>query len=644
MLDEQDPAVDDAGRSRCGEPDKRSAGETRAARSTVGPLGDSMNSMRRLIGFVLALALAVLALPASADFKAFQIVNPTTPVGLGTQTIDVSFKNTGDNSSFNSLTIKGAGTGAGVRIDGASSLSGKRGSFAKLAPNEIQLSDLSPTKVGDSLTIRLTVFVTATGACAGGSIAWTGSAWTGSPTDPSNRFALTGVAPVTDVTAPCSITIANQPADALKGQVITNVAYDTTRGTPVTVSATYNGQPLANNVNISLTSSCTGGSLTLANASVPSSAGVATFNALASASVGTGCTLTANVPTLPALGSSAPSSVFKIVAPTLTFTGVPSSVVPGVGSDFTVTLLDGGNVIQAGGSASLTVVDQPEINTCTLGPTSQKTDNGVVTFRGIIFGGSAGACELLASATFAGVKYTARSGTFGVYAKGDLDCVKTGDLAYPAYPVWTGLLPPYAFDGSPWTNDEGTISFFKGVRGGNILTYPPESGKNIDCIPLNYTLVNNVPGTGPDTTSQAGKTVPVNAFALFYDEAAQPNATFRTLHTYRDEWTDESGWLNKRTKVCLNDDCTVRVKLKACLGITLVPASMPVFDSTLPSTYATLIGTKMPACVVSEIWSTVIPDASSACTTTAPPGPNAACVRVTSELILVGDPVVPREQ
>ena len=600
-----------------------------------------MNSMRKLIGFVLALALAVLAVPASADYKAFQILDPTTPVGTGTQTIDVSFKNTGDNASFNSLTIKGAGTGAGVRIDGASSLSGKRGSFAKLAPNEIRLSDLSPTKVGESLTIRLTVFITATGACAGGSLAWTGSAWTGSPTDPSNRFALTGIAPVTVVTAPsCSITITNQPADALKGQVITNKAYDTTTGTPVTVSAIYNGQPLAN-ANVLLTGSCTVGSLALANASVSTNgSGVATFSTLASATIGTGCTLKASVPTVPALGNSAPSSLFKIVDPTLTFTGVPSSIAPGVGSDFTVKLLDGGNVIPAGGSASLTVVVQPG-STCTLGQTSQTTTNGVVTFTGVIFGGSAGACELLATATFAGVVYTARSGSFGVYAKGDLDCALSSD---PAYPVWTGLLPPYAFDGSPGVNSEDLVKFFKGVRGANYAYSGEFEYKNKPCELLKYTLVNNVPGSGPDTTTQPGKTVPENAFALFYDEAAQPNATFRTLHTYRDEWTDASGWLNKRTKVCLNDACTDTFKLKACLGTTLVPASMPVFDSTLPSAYVALIGKKMPACVVSEIWTTVVPDSLSACTTTTPPGPNAACVRVTSELILVGDPVVPREQ
>jgi hypothetical protein len=599
-----------------------------------------MNSVRKLIGFALALALVVLALPASADFKALQILNPTTPVSVGTQTIDVSFKNTGDNSSFNSLTIKGAGTGAGVRIDGAASLSGKRGTFAKLAPNEIQLTDLSPTKVGDSLTIRLTVFITATSACAGGSIAWTGTAWTGSPTDPSNRFALTGVAPVTAVTPPsCSITITNQPADALTGQVITNLAYNTPAGTPVAVSVIYNGQLLAN-ANVSLASACTGGPLTLANASVlTDSKGVATFSALAGTTVGTGCTLTASVPAVPALGSSAPSSSFKVVDAKLKFTGVPTSIAPGVGTDFTVKLLDGGNVIPAGGSASLTVVVQPD-STCTLGPTSQTTTNGVVTFTGVIFGGSAGACELLATATFAGVRYTAKSGSFGVYAKGDLDCALSSD---PAYPVWTGLLPPYAFDGSPGVNSEDQIKFFKGVRGANYAYSGEFANKNRPCELLKYTLVNNVPGSGSDTTSQPGKTVPENAFALFYDDLAQPNATFRTLQTYRDEWTDASGWLNKRTKLCLNDGCTDKVQLKACLGTTLVPGSMPVFDS-MTAPYAALNGTKMPACVVSEIWTTVVPDGSSACTPATRPSPNSACVRVTSELILVGDPVVPREQ
>ena len=126
--------------------------------------------------------------------------------------------------------------------------------------------------------------------------------------------------------------------------------------------------------------------------------------------------------------------------------------------------------------------------------------------------------------------------------------------------------------------------------------------------------------------------MPANAFALFYDDVGQPNATFRTLQTYRDEWTNSSGWIVKRTKLCMDATCTpsLRVNLKVCLGTDLVPASMPNFDSST---------TKMSACLVSESWQAV---PVGLCTAPETPEANAACVRVTSEMLFIGDPVVPR--
>jgi hypothetical protein len=60
---------------------------------------------------------------------------------------------------------------------------------------------------------------------------------------------------------------------------------------------------------------------------------------------------------------------------------------------------------------------------------------------------------------------------------------------------------------------------------------------------------------------------------------------------------------------------------------------MPFFDAPQDTTK------KMPACVVSEVFFAVPIGLCAA--PEARPG-NAACVRVTSELIFVGDPVVPR--
>jgi hypothetical protein len=67
------------------------------------------------------------------------------------------------------------------------------------------------------------------------------------------------------------------------------------------------------------------------------------------------------------------------------------------------------------------------------------------------------------------------------------------------------------------------------------------------------------------------------------------------------------------------------------LGMTLTPTSMPYFDAN------SLV--RMPVCVVAETWATV---PVGNCTGT-PPSNNSGCVRVTSELLILADPVMIRD-
>jgi len=229
-------------------------------------------------------------------------------------------------------------------------------------------------------------------------------------------------------------------------------------------------------------------------------------------------------------------------------------------------------------------------------------------------------------ATIDGKYYEQTSSAFKTYA-GVLNC----DAADPNATIAPSSTLTNQFDGSPGVNDISEVKYYKGARGSNDLT----GGKTDPCVAVNYTTVNNVVGAGTDTTSQPGKSVPKNGAALFWDEVVGPNATFRVVTTFKDEWTNVDGWVARRTKVCLDDACTETYPLKACLGTALVVASVPVYGSDAPSA---LIGQKMPGCVYAEVWSAVVPDASSACTPVTKPGPNAGCIRTTSELLIIRDP------
>jgi len=290
-----------------------------------------------------------------------------------------------------------------------------------------------------------------------------------------------------------------------------------------------------------------------------------------------------------------------------------------------------GATIPQSGSGTLSVSS----GACSVTSPSKSTTTGELNFTGLTGSGVGTTCTVKADVTFASVTYPSLYyGPFPVFDDGNLACGTTNDPVIIDWSTSPASIPPNQFDGSPGVNIIDLPSYYKGARGANIID--ATLGKTAPCDLVNYTIVNNVPpfGNGSPQTI-GGKTVPVNGVALFWDDVAQPNATFKTLQTFRDEWTNASGWISKRTKVCTDNACTedLRVPLKACLGTTLTLASMPFFDAPNGAV-------RMPVCIVAETWATV---PVSNCNSATRPNLNSGCVRVTSELLILADPVMIRD-
>ncbi|MBK6334843.1 MAG: hypothetical protein IPF60_03390 [Betaproteobacteria bacterium] len=253
--------------------------------------------------------------------------------------MSITFKNadTG-NSSFNSVTI--TGTPGAVTITGASTSSAKKGTPSAFGSNSLTITDLSPTKVGATLTVTLTVSANA-GDCANGTIYWSGGAWTGSPSTPSNPFTQANTDVKTTVNAAVCSVSTNVPKDAYVNQVVSTQALTAPAvptPTALRVTVVRNGAAAADGTTVTLASLCTSGSFTSSSLSATTQSGVAEFGSLKSSTTGTGCQLTA---TVAGVGSSVPTAAFDVVGK-LVFAPLPTSVVTGTPStqDIVVKFVD----------------------------------------------------------------------------------------------------------------------------------------------------------------------------------------------------------------------------------------------------------------------------------------------------------------
>jgi hypothetical protein len=579
-----------------------------------------MQNLRSLIRFTVALALTAFMAPAFAaktfDFAA----DASVATGIG-KTVKVYLTNedTG-NSSFNSVRVTGTpGSGPTLTITGATQSGSAKPGTPVISPDgkSVTITDLSPIKGGKTLTVTLTVNVTA-GTCSNGSIGWSGSAWTGSPSTPSNPFSTTD-APSTSVSAgPCGVTFDTEPKNALKGQLVTGTALDPTAAR-VKVSVQVNGGNAPDGTPVTLQSSCTTPGLSPASFSKTTTGGSAEFDNLTSTSTASGCTLTATSTALPSAYSDVSAS-FDVVDASLVISGLPTSFALNVTTPVTATLVTANNapVPQSGGTGTLTIS-----GACTPSTLSVSAVNGVLSFGNVSGSTVGGSCTLQAVVTLNGATFTSTSyGPYAVYKSSGLNCATTppGSSSDPGY---FAALPA----GVTSVTD---IGYAAGYRAAN--------DKGNDCLLVNYTFTNNI--VGGATTDGAGNTLPANAVSFVWDENFQANAVFTYTLTFAAEFVDTgTGLPAKKTKYCELDkvsglpvptDCTLATKqkdLKACVGAALTATSIPGAD---------------PACVAAEAWSTVAATECASLTNPNAPNPPPACIVVTARIIDARDPPIIR--
>jgi hypothetical protein len=208
-----------------------------------------MNSLRKIVGFLVVLMLAAFALPASADDDAkknftLKVVGGTATATEGSslaagssQVLTATFTNaltSSSSASFNSITLS---VGAGLTISpnvAATPITASYVGFTGTPPppsavsaNSVTFTGLSPVKRGKGIVVTLTV--SAASACTSPPPEiWSGTAWTGSPTSgssflmttpatsPDRKTAITGLS--------CTMAFVNTPQDIVSGGLLGSVA------------------------------------------------------------------------------------------------------------------------------------------------------------------------------------------------------------------------------------------------------------------------------------------------------------------------------------------------------------------------------------------------------------------------------------
>jgi hypothetical protein len=245
---------------------------------------------------------------------------------------------------------------------------------------------------------------------------------------------------------------------------------------------------------------------------------------------------------------------------------------------------------------------------------SALTSGGTVSLTGT-FNATGNSVTIVASAP----GYApATSSAFTVFAEGDLKCpditTNPAETQFSASP--TGV-----------TNVSQT-AYAAGFRGLNVVK--PDG---VDCEPVNYTFVNNVlgdgPGVGGTKTDPKGNTVPANGVSFVWDQTFQPNAAYSYTVTWQPEWFGIGSSANRKTKFCTGTGataCATTQDAQACLSPLLLESSLPGYP-----------GSPAPACVTAEVW--VVIAASECASLPAPAGDQTACVRFSTTVTDIFDPV-----
>jgi hypothetical protein len=211
-----------------------------------------MNGIQKLLGYVVAFAIAVFVMPADAasPTKKFSIDMSPSLVAAGDTTLFATIKNEtpNGNSSINSLKLS---LPSGYQLRGVPTIAPYPGqvtpsSTAGLATaTQVTVSNMSPLKPLQSFVITLPVTVTAS-TCQSSS--WTAQAWTGSSfsgdefkqvyTPPDTQFVVNSA---TIVGSNQSLTFVTSPTNATLGQAIpvavkVNACGTGVSGTPVMIT------------------------------------------------------------------------------------------------------------------------------------------------------------------------------------------------------------------------------------------------------------------------------------------------------------------------------------------------------------------------------------------------------------------------
>jgi len=625
--------------ARTGEPSPDLTGDTK------------MNSMRKVIGLLAAIAFAAFAVPATAqNVKYFElkqtVPNPTLKMPVTTTNVTVTFKNIDNgNSSFNSIGIKGyfkTGTGT-IQILSAVSSPGAAGTPLDIGDGYFYLTNAGPFKKGQTMTVAMTVKITNTSAsgCDDQKIAWHGRAFTGSPTQPATEFQPSTADPEVTVAMGCnySYTITDK---IYKGDV--NKKLTATVSNPAGSTATIQSvglkapagiirKDVLDPTNVDYAVSIAAGT----SAAIDMDASAPCDNA------GAGGAWTSSVTGFGLLGGEKNTDVLGNCK--LAFVGPPKSIVPG--EEFTITVKlyndESGNTIETFTGKVTVVVDGTG---CTVvDDPSLAAVLGVATLSvKLNADATATTCSIKAKTTIGTTDFYSAKLTLAVF-DGTLAC-RDGIPNALSLPL-PATVPPTSFDESVGATEPGQTGFVAGVRG---------RGDKDPCgVDINYAVYNNIPSANTSNmTDPLGNSVPPGFYSFTWDTNQVEKPIIAVIATYRPEWGDAAtGLPTHKTLICT---IVPTLTVSGWVGCTSAPYIGTGTSKTIntaggwkaaPACLSTLVThSSLPAgeigCVASERWDVV---AASECEGSPPDDavpPEGRCLRPTSIMIMGKDPVFGR--
>jgi hypothetical protein len=497
-----------------------------------------MNGLRRMLGIVFAVALALVALPAAAQSKIYSLnissttssttTAPTIPSGVASTLYAIVKNETPNgNSNWNALVLT-APQGITINAAGTSTPNGQLSVAAN--GQSLTISNMSPVKPLQSVTITLSVTANVIACTTTTNLLWSVVPWTGSQPGSGQPFNLAPTPtlpyqPYTNVgSSGCSYSIAADLGAVPAGSAATTLN--------MTLKNTSAGAVPAIT---SLTSLNVPGALMVtgvSGAGVTASGNVVSITGL-SLSAGQSFAFTITVKTAPSCTGSGPFAWTSSVSPagftgsnpstTITSTGCSLSISSspanvGAGDPFSVTVtLNGG---PGGGKLNLT-------SNCSVTPSSVAVSGNSATFNITIAQTDppvAQNCTINVASDQPG--YGQTSLTYNNVYGGVLGCDNTSN-----FDSSNGNVLPNALDPNQDIAFLGDVSW--GLRRGPNSVGPPPT-----CVKVNYTFT-----LGPGNISN-----------LVYDKSSGQSATFKYVVIWKPVDVDQvpnasSGWTIFRPQV-----------------------------------------------------------------------------------------------